>query len=132
MDARHLTGIKEIDQQHQEIHDVATSLGEAVASGDKWHLVHYILVRLAELLKFHFAVEESVMRIVAFPEADDHKRLHGEILTQIEKLKADSLASEGLDLAVISEQQIFFLTHILDHDQRFMEYVRSNTTALRH
>lgn len=125
MDAKHLTGIDEIDAQHREIHEVATAAIAAIQSGDKWHIVHYILVRLHELLRFHFAVEESVMRIVQFSELDAHKLVHKEYLATIEALRDASLQSDRFDVKAIGEKQLAFLEHILDHDLRLAEHVRA-------
>jgi hypothetical protein len=88
MDPKYLTGIEEIDDQHREIEETALAVIEAAATKDKWHIVHYILVRLYELLRFHFAVEESVMSIVGFPEVGEHKQVHN----------ADRRAHEGGEL----------------------------------
>lgn len=77
MDPQSLSGIEEIDAQHKEIEETARAVIEAVAARDKWHVVHYILVRLYELLRFHFAVEESVMSIVSFPTSPRTSRCTG-------------------------------------------------------
>lgn len=130
MNDQHLIGIREIDDQHAEIHDVAMSLIEAVESGDKWHLIHYILVRLNHLLRFHFSVEESVMRIVNFPDIDDHKVKHSEILREVEKLLASTLQSKEIQVGAFSRQHVFFLSHILDHDAKLGEFIAGNTALL--
>ena len=91
MDPKYLTGIAEIDAQHTEIEEVAQAVIEAAAAKDTWHIVHYILVRLYELLRFHFAVEESVMAIVSFPEIQAHKQVHKDILLTVERMKVASL-----------------------------------------
>lgn len=134
MDNEYLIGIKEIDDQHREIDQVANSIIQAIATNDQWHIVHYIVVRLYELLRFHFAVEESVMRIVGFPEAESHKRVHQEILRAVEKLKNAALHADGVDSGQVLKEQVSFLEHIVDHDKRFVDFVianRNNTPLLR-
>jgi hemerythrin len=123
MAPEYLTGIDEIDAQHKEIEEIATAVIEAVAARDKWHIVHYILVRLYELLRFHFAVEESVMRIVGFPEVEDHKRVHKDILLTVERIKSATLDPHSGDNDNVMNQQFSFLTHIVDHDKRLAEFV---------
>jgi hemerythrin len=123
MDVQYQTGIEEIDAQHLEIEMVATAVTEAVAAKDKWHSVHYLVVRLYELLRFHFAVEESLMRIIRFPDVVEHKRVHGEILQRIERLKVATLDPNGDALRGTLRQEFSFLPHIVDHDLKLADFV---------
>jgi hemerythrin len=132
MDSQYITGIDEIDAQHKEIEEAAQAVIEAAAAKDKWHVVHYILVRLYELLRFHFAVEESVMSIVAFPEVAEHKQVHKDILVTVERMKAASLDPNACAHDESLKKQFSFLTHIVDHDKRFTEFVMANIAAFRH
>jgi len=126
MDPEYITGIDEIDAQHKEIEETALAAIEAAATKDKWHIVHYILVRLYELLRFHFAVEESVMSILAFPEMKAHKQVHKDILLTVERMKAASLDPQACEHDESLQKQFSFLTHIVDHDKKFTEFVLAN------
>ena len=132
MDPQYLTGIDEVDAQHKEIEEVAQAAIEAAAAQDKWHIVHYILVRLYELLRFHFAVEESVMRIVSFPEINEHKQVHTDILLTVERMKVASLDPNACEHDEALRKQFSFLTHIVDHDKKFADFVMANISSLRH
>ncbi|MCM2287750.1 MAG: hemerythrin domain-containing protein [Sulfuritalea sp.] len=126
MDIEYRIGIDEIDAQHKEITEAANAVLEAIESQDKWHLVHYIVVRLYELLRFHFAVEESVMHIVKFPEIEEHKRVHRELLLTVERLKASTLSPRGGSEDETTIKQFSFLPHILGHDKKLAEYIATN------
>lgn len=126
MDPQYITGIDEIDGQHREIEEAAQAVVDAAAAKDKWHLVHYILVRLYELLRVHFAVEESVMRIVKFPEIEEHKRVHRELLQAVERLKASTLSPRGGSEDETLIRQFSLLPHILGHDKKLAEYIATN------
>lgn len=131
MDIEYIIGIEEIDAQHREINEAANAVIEAVESHDKWHLVHYIVVRLYELMRFHFAVEESVMRIVGFPEIEEHKRVHRELLNTVERLKATTLSPRGGNDWALKGQQFSFLPHIIGHDKKLAEFIAVNMPRLR-
>lgn len=126
MDIEYSIGIDEIDAQHKEINEATKAVLEAIESQDKWHLVHYIVVRLYELLRFHFAVEESVMRIVKFPEIEEHKRVHRDLLQTVERLKASTLSSRGGSEEETMIRQFSFLPHILGHDKKLAEHIATN------
>ena len=70
-------GIHEIDEQHKEITACISSVEQAVARYDR-QSVDSALMRLGDLARVHFAVEESLMRIHDYPHleehADDHKQ----------------------------------------------------------
>lgn len=124
MQKKHWLGIPELDVQHEEIYSVISSLVEAAESNDKWQLVHYILVRLHELLRIHFAVEESVMRLIGFPELHQHKEMHKDLMDRVGQLKNDALTgknTEGIDLKAKHD----FVLHILDHDVSFAEFLKA-------
>jgi hemerythrin len=132
MDDKYLIGIEEIDAQHREIDEIARSIMEALELEGRWHHVHYIVVRLYESLKFHFAVEESVMRIVGFPDVEEHKLVHKEILRVIDSLKLSTLSSVKMSDLGATKNHFSFLPHIIDHDKKFAEFILANSTALRH
>ncbi len=125
MGPEHLTGIDVIDKQHQEIFDVAESAVEAIQSGDKWHVVHYILVRLHELSRIHFAVEEGLMQALGYPETKAHQKLHLEYLAEIAKLRDATLNEDSSATSSLNEHNVAFLIHILDHDKRLADYLKA-------
>jgi len=130
MDPQHLTGIDVIDAQHKEIDEAIQAVIEAAAARDKWHIVHYILVRLYELLRFHFAVEEAVMSIVGFPDIAKHKQVHKDILLTIERMKLASLDPKACERDESLKKQFSILKPIVDHDKKFADFVTANISSL--
>lgn len=131
MDSEYLTGIEEIDNQHREIEEVAAAVIEAMEARDKWHIVHYIIVRLYELLRFHFTVEEALMRITGFPDLEEHKRTHREMLLAVERMKTATLDPNLDEHADLLRKQFGFLTHIVDHDKKLADFLVDNVTHLK-
>lgn len=131
MSPEHLIGIGVIDQQHQEIDEISSSAIEAIQSGDKWHLVHYILIRLHELLRIHFAVEEGLMQIIEYPEIESHQKLHRDYLAEAQELREATLRNDASTDTALGKHSISFLSHILDHDKKFAEYIRANITFFK-
>ena len=131
MSPEHLIGIDVIDQQHLEIDEVCTSAIEAIRSGDKWHVVHYILVRLHELLRIHFAVEEGLMQILGYPETVSHQKMHQTYLATIEKLRDDTIRKYDASTDSLDAHNVSFLLHILDHDKSLAEYIKANSTFFK-
>lgn len=124
MESKYLLNIPELDAQDQEICEVIDSLSDAIGSHDKWHLIHYILVHLHELLRIHFIVEESFMRVVGYPDIEQHKQIHKALLDKVVLFKNDSLTGKGFSDFDVQAQQTF-LSHILDHDKHFAQYLKT-------
>lgn len=81
-------GIRDIDEQHLAIVECVASIKQAVAEYDR-QSADANIVRLADLAQTHFAVEESLMRIIDYPRleehADDHKRFSFHLRTLHER-----------------------------------------------
>jgi len=132
MEPEYLTGIEEIDNQHKEIEEVAAAVIDAVQNRDRWHIVHYMIVRLYELLRFHFTVEEAMMRITGFPDLEEHKRVHREMLLTVERMKGATLDPQpGEDVIDAITRQVSFLSHIVDHDKKLADFLVDNVTHLQ-
>jgi len=86
-------------------------------------------VGLHELLRIHFTVEESVMRVVGYQDIDNHKQTHQELLDKVVQFKNESLLGKGF-FDIDEQEQQLFLTHILDHDMPFAVFLKAQSGVL--
>lgn len=86
-----LTGIDEIDKQHQVLFDVAARLDLAVTSEEKWSAVHFSLVELTNFTNIHFAVEEALLRLHDYSGLDAHIADHRKFSNELAEIKAHSI-----------------------------------------
>ena len=106
-------GIAEIDVQHRQLHDLLERLR---SSTDK----HYgyaasnILGELIIQTRIHFAVEESLMRLLSFPETDAHVMEHRHLSLQLEKFR-----QRAQDFDVSDRLSDFIQTWLIDHINNF-------------
>ncbi len=61
-------GIEEIDFQHKVLIDLLNEIHEAIQQRQDTEVTRNIVRRLDEYTRVHFAVEESLMRILHYPE----------------------------------------------------------------
>lgn len=109
-------GIREIDDQHKTLADCVTSVELAVDGRERWLAVHSALVRALDFSRIHFAVEESLMRIHAYPGLEEHIREHRKFSETLMKLQTRTLTSD------VSEEMISYLrgwleAHVTEHDK---------------
>ncbi len=126
MDSKYILGIAELDSQHEGIESICIALQEAVEDKDLWR---DLLEKLSERLRFHFYAEESIMKIFAYPESQEHKKSHLEIVELIESYKNMSLTDA--DIRKLRDQPMqVFSEQILAQDMRFASFIRRNKERL--
>jgi hemerythrin len=118
-------GIAEIDAQHRALHTLLERLKTAT---DKHYnyATNVILGELAVQTRIHFAVEESLMRLLSFPEAETEAHIveHRKLTEQLEdfrKRAQDFDVSDGLSNFI----QVWLIDHIENHDRRFVAHFLS-------
>lgn len=111
-------GIQEIDEQHRTLADCVTAIEQAVAGQERWLAVHSTLIRAADFARIHFAIEESLMRIHAYPRLEEHIVAHRRFSQHLEELQRKSLTVD------VSEEMIDYIqgwleTHVPMHDKPY-------------
>ena len=106
-------GIAEIDSQHKRLHGLLLRLRDAVGK-HYGYATEKILDELAIEARIHFAVEESLMRLLSFPGVDGHVAEHADLMQQLEKFR-----KRAQDFEVASELANFTLAWLNDHVDRF-------------
>jgi hemerythrin-like metal-binding protein len=129
MDASDLYGIEELDSQHLACDAAINALSAAVKAGRPGDETHPLLMKLYEVLKFHFSVEVSVMQIMSYPFTEEHIESHKGLIRDLEELIEFSIENGKLeDLGTSLETT--FAQGIFKHDKIFIEFVEAHKEAL--
>lgn len=129
MDSKYILGITELDAQHEEIESLFNAFQGAIGSKDRGRDVPLILGNLHEKVKFHFYYEESVMQIFSYPEAEEHKKSHQEIMRAVEIYKTMDWSSTDISGLDMTPMQLFY-EQILSKDLRFARHIATNKVRL--
>lgn len=119
-----LTGIHEIDQQHQVLFVVVARLEQAVSTDDKWSAVHFALVELNNFANVHFAVEEALMRLHAYPDLDAHIASHAAFSADLAEIRQRSIR-EDVSADMTSMLKQWLVQHIGVVDKQYVEHLRT-------
>lgn len=113
-------GIQEIDDQHQFLVELLNKLHRAIHQRQGKAAAEAILGELVDYTKIHFAVEESLMRILGYPAYDDHKQQHDHLIDEIHALQ-DKLASgkASVTFELLHFLRIWLTKHIMEEDQHY-------------
>lgn len=116
-------GIEEIDAQHKVLVNLLNQIHEAIQQRHGAEVTNQIIEQLGEYTRIHFAVEESLMRILHYPEYERHKEEHDKLIEQLNAFRAklaEGKASISFELAHFLK--IWLTKHIMEGDKRYSPY----------
>ncbi len=116
-------GIDEIDSQHKVLVDLVNEMHEAIHQRRGSDVVRDVLTKLAEYTKIHFAVEESLMRILGYQGYEEHKDQHEELIHNMMDLqqKVDS-GRTAIGFELMHFLKIWLTKHIMESDQQYSQH----------
>lgn len=116
-------GIQEIDEQHKGLVALLNRLHEAVVSHHGSEACSEILNQLAEYTRVHFIVEESLMRILHYPEFEQHKGEHEALVAQVVALQQKLAAGQAtITFELLHFLKVWLTKHIAGSDRRYAAY----------
>ncbi|MCB1776795.1 MAG: hemerythrin family protein [Candidatus Competibacteraceae bacterium] len=116
-------GIEEIDAQHKVLVDLLNEVHEAIQQRHGMEVIDKIIERLDEYTRIHFAVEESLMRILHYPEYESHKEEHDQLIEQLNRFRVklrEGKSSISFELAHFLK--LWLTKHIMESDMRYSPY----------
>lgn len=116
-------GIAEIDLQHRQLGHLLERLRESTEK-QYGYAANAILGELTIQTRIHFAVEESLMRLLSFPGTAAHIAEHRRLTEQLEKFRMraqDFDISDGLSGFI----QTWLIDHVNHFDRQFVAHFLS-------
>lgn len=118
--------IKEIDDQHKRWVDMLNNLYDAMKEGKGFEKVGETLDGLVEYTKTHFVSEEKLMRINGYPFYEGHKKIHDDMVKEVELLRMRYQSGETmLSIDVMQFLKNWLTDHIMGTDRNFGPYLNS-------
>jgi hemerythrin len=106
-------GIQEFDEQHKVLVALLNQLTTALHGHGGSAAARPILNQLADYALVHFAIEESLMRVLNYPEYEPHKHEHEALMAQLKDLQSK------LDTDGQASLEARLTRHILRSDKRY-------------
>ncbi|MDF2921788.1 MAG: hemerythrin-like metal-binding protein [Paenibacillaceae bacterium] len=123
-------GVDQIDSQHKELVARLNDFMEACAQQKAKEKIEETLEFLKSYTMEHFQDEETLMKQVAYPEYDDHKKEHDNFVAQIEQLIQQVREKGTSVLATIKLNRVlveWLLNHIQRIDVKVGDYIKANS-----
>jgi hemerythrin len=113
-------GIEEIDGQHKVLVELVNRMHEAIHKRHGSDVVKGILAELAEYTRIHFAVEESLMRILNYPDYENHKVVHEELLQHVVELQEKVESGKvSIGFELMHFLKTWLTKHIMEEDMNY-------------
>jgi diguanylate cyclase (GGDEF)-like protein/hemerythrin-like metal-binding protein len=121
------SGNTEIDRQHKILLRLSNELYDRLGSSDSKADVDEILDRVGTELTNHFNFEYELIKKLKFEEADQHKVIHDELLSEYDQMRTQlhgGTVNLGAFFNFVSVKII--AQHIIKEDSKFFELIKSN------
>jgi hemerythrin-like metal-binding protein len=128
--ARYNTGIRLIDEQHQELFGLMERLRTSVTAGGDRAGVVTLIDELVQCSERHFVAEEAIMAKAGYPDLAHHVSEHASMLASLKELQIRFQESHhSLALMVPTFMEGWFKHHISDGDFGFVTFLKSRGLA---
>lgn len=119
-----IVGIPEIDREHSVQIELLREVERAVHALDR-DTALTLMKRLDDYTDAHFASEQILMRLHAYPNYATHEGEHGQLLAEFRRIHTRLAFDDRADLAQsLSGLRRWLLTHIQTADRAFADYIR--------
>jgi hemerythrin-like metal-binding protein len=115
-------GITEIDDQHKGVIEQISVINAAIDNREGWSDVFFKLEKLREHARFHFALEESLMRMHGYPKQAEHVEQHKHFLDKLDQLQMTTL-SRQVTMNTINYVSNWYSDHMQKQDKEFVRYI---------
>ena len=122
--------LPEIDDQHKVLFGIINDLWHAVVSKEEVDAISDVLRRLEHYTIIHFTAEEALMRSMAYPRLDEHKRAHRLFIDQIGNARKKWADGQPIGLEILHFLNNWLVDHIMTVDKDYAaHYARSGQPA---
>jgi hemerythrin len=118
-------GVAEIDDQHKGVMELFNVIDAAIDNREGWSDVFFKLEQLRDHARFHFALEESLMRMHGYPKQVEHVDQHKHFLDKLDQLQMTTL-SRQVTMNTINYLSNWYTDHMQTQDRDFVRYIVDN------
>lgn len=116
-------GIEEIDEQHKILVDLINRMHQAIHQRRGSEVVGSILEELGSYTKLHFTVEESLMRILNYPDYEAHKVQHDKLIEHMRELQEKVVSGRAaIGFELMHFLKVWLTKHILEDDRAYTDH----------
>ena len=122
---QHKTGIPGIDAQHKELLIMIDGFIDSLKNNNpSTDIIHDTIQEILGALRSHFATEESLLEMIAYPKLDEHKSQHKNFINMITgELEILENTDNSKICRFIHSYRHIALTHIAVFDREYTDFI---------
>lgn len=131
---KYLIGIKEVDNQHKRLVECITRFKDSISDEKKDTIdeMGKVLGFLVNYTNYHFESEEALMERIGYPELEEHKAIHRDLVTELKKILIKLKSKESYKPIEFYYFLMKWLTeHIEDEDNKIGKYYKDNNKEVK-
>ena len=115
-------GVNEIDNQHKALINIINRIDDCIDSPSERQQLEKLLPELHWYASEHFKHEELFMFETSYPQREEHREIHHEMLSEVQNL-IDNLSKEITETQHIADFfKKWLLKHITVEDQDYAKH----------
>ena len=119
--------IHSIDHQHKEIVTYINELHRAMKAGEPKQTTRKILGSIVEFTRTHFKTEEDLFDQYGYPEAEQHKAIHKELINQASTLEKQLESGvPNLEMPLMDFLKGYLVNHFLTIDKQYASFLHDH------
>ena len=114
-----------IDEQHKKLFELAAKVEKISDKSVCKNEVKELLAEFFNYMKDHFNDEEKYMHMIGYPDLEEHRKIHKEIIQLMINLIKDIKSTNDLKEKLYLIAKKWLLEHILYEDMKVEKYRKS-------
>lgn len=118
-------GVPALDADHKKMVDLINGLSKTMTEGGSADEVRQAINALVDYARYHFEMEERLLKLTRYPALDDHLAIHKEMAEQINHFealfKADPAHFDVIELYDLMSR--WLMQHILHEDKKYKDHL---------
>jgi hemerythrin len=120
-----LLGIQEIDEQHKVLVENLQQLQAWRSKGHGYSAALNAFLSLGQYVQSHFRDEEAFMERHDFPELEEHKIHHQQLVTKLQTIEQHVMSGDDITDEMMALLSQWLIEHIGGDDMKIATYLRS-------
>jgi len=123
-------GVEQIDEQHQQLVQLANDLVSAVEAGYGEDVLDVVFKELREYTVFHFKEEELYMKEIEYPGRREHVVEHANLKEQVKQYQREMYAKKDVSPdEVVVFLRNWLVEHIILNDMEIAQYLKDKARS---
>ncbi|MCL1817736.1 MAG: bacteriohemerythrin [Spirochaetaceae bacterium] len=124
-DDAYSVGFEAIDSQHKTLVTMINELFESCRKGSAVADVDFLRMvsKAAEYARNHFSEEVKYMQLAAYPNLNEHRKLHDDFVATVSKTLQDAKSGNAVPIEMARFLKQWLLNHIAVADKQYAPYL---------